>query len=396
MFTTKKVRHSDFIRLGFLFYLGLIYKEMVSPASDYYAQILIFTVIIMWLDALEENADVYAFAMLSILAVYASTVKFSIALLVLLVIKPAIILIKEKQIKQIVTCLSAGIVVLVPFFVRNVLISGWLIYPSTFINIFNPDWKIPKGLAQYDAMEIGVYGKGINDVTKLDMPISQWLPNWFKQMAIIEKGWVVLTVLGLILGVAFIIYKLAKKEPDWDKFLVILVMFVSCIFWFVSAPLVRYGYGYLICIPCLIDGCLCLEIVKNDNQKVLYYAYIVVFLCLALFRVKTMSYDIMSTAKEPYYTAQKDYSDWPASEYNLDGQTIYIPKEDALIGYIDWPVEKSEIGGYTMYIPQVDALSGYNQFPASLMDIEIELRGNDIKDGFRFVDYDEWVRKSGY
>lgn len=375
IFVSKHVRHSDFIRIGLLFYLGLIFKEMVSPASDYYAQILIFSAIIMWLDALEykeedPNVEVYTFSMLSILLVYAATVKFSIALLVLLVIKPALMLIKDKKYKQIGVCLGAGICVLLPFFIRNVLISGWLIYPSTIIDLFNVDWKIPKGVAQYDAMEIGVYGKGINDVTKLDMPINEWLPGWFKGMSIVEKGWVSLTFVCILAGIVYFVYKLAKKNADLDKLLVFAVLVTSGLFWFFSAPLVRYGYGYLTCIPLFVDGMLCVELMKKTNdKKALYIAYVIVFVLVGIYRIKTVGYDIITTLDEPYYITQEDYENWPAKEYDLDGHIIYVPEEDALIGY--------------------------SQFPASLMLIDIQMRGDDIKDGFRYKDYDAWLERSG-
>lgn len=365
IFTQKKVRYSDFVRLGLIFYIGLIFKEMVSPASDYYAQIMIFTVLIIWLDALDEQKEtgreVYPFVMLSILLVYSATIKFSIALLVLLAVKPAVYMIKRKQLKQIFVSLLTGIVVLIPFFVRNVLISGWLIYPSTLFDFFDVDWKIPKGVAQYDAMEIGVYGKGINDVTQLDMPMRQWLPKWFAQMSLLEKGWVYLTVAGLVLGVVYFAYKCVKKNVDIDQFLVWTVMVISCLFWFFSAPLIRYGYGYLTCIPLLTDGILCMELIKKTgDEKSLYIAYIIVLSILGLYRLKTIGYDVASTIKEPYYMAQKDYQDWPAEEYNLDGLTIYVPTEN---------------------------LIGYNQFPSSALVIDVQLRGNDFSDGFRFRDY---------
>ena len=382
VFTEKRVRHSDFIRIGLLFYIGLVFREMVSPASDYYAQILIFTVVIKWLDALDhdkdrkptdriEPANIYPYAMLSILLVYASTVKFSIALLVLLVIKPAVMLIKNRYFKQTIASLSAGIAVLLPFFIRNVLISGWLIYPSTIIDLFDVDWKIPKGVAQYDAMEIGVYGKGINDVTKLDMPIKMWLPHWFSQLSLVEKGWVCLTASCLMAGLIFFLYKVIKKQTDWDMLLIFTVISASCLFWFFSAPLVRYGYGYLTCVPLFVDGCLCMELVKKTKDtKSLYIAFIIVFCMVGLYRVKTVGYDIISSLKQPYYLAQTDYEDWPAKEYELKP-------------------------GKTIYVPEVDALIGYEKFPASLMTIDIQMRGDDWKDGFRYKDYDEWLKRSG-
>ena len=383
VFKEKRVRHSDFIRIGLLFYLGLIFKEMVSPASDYYAQILIFSAVITWLDSLERDKNstsenisgvqsIYPYAMISILLVFAATVKFSIALLVLLAIKPAVMLIRNRYFKQMIFSLLAGILTLLPFFIRNVLISGWLIYPSTFIDLFDVDWKIPKGVAQYDAMEIGVYGKGINDVTKLDMPMRQWLPAWFKQMSIVEKGWVSLTAICLVAGVIYFIYKLIKKQADTDILLVFIVLTISGLFWFFSAPLVRYGYGYLTCIPLFVDGCLCMELVKRSGDKrSLYIAFLIVFGVVGLYRIKTVGYDIISSLKQPYYLAQVDYENWPAKEYELmPGKIIYVPEQDALIGY--------------------------DKFPASLMTIDIEMRGDDIKDGFRYKDYEAWLERSGF
>ncbi len=381
VFKEKRVRHSDFIRIGLLFYLGLIFKEMVSPASDYYAQILIFSAVIAWLDNLESDKkrskedpadlkEIYPYAMISILLVFAATVKFSIALLVLLAIKPAVMLIKNRYIKQMIASLLAGIATLLPFFIRNVLISGWLIYPSTFIDLFDVDWKIPKGVAQYDAMEIGVYGKGINDVTKLDMPITEWLPEWFKQLSLVEKGWVGLTAICLVAGVIYFIYKLIKKKVDADILLVFIVLLISCMFWFFSAPLVRYGYGYLTSIPLFVDGCLCMELVERSKDKrSLYIAFLIVFGIMGLYRLKTVGYDIISTLKQPYYLTQADYEDWPAKEYELKpGRIIYVPEQDALIGY--------------------------DKFPASLMTIDIQMRGDDFKDGFRYKDYDAWLENS--
>ena len=381
VFKEKRVRHSDFIRIGLLFYLGLIFKEMVSPASDYYAQILIFCAVITWLDNLEGDRkrskeapadlqDIYPYAMISILLVFAATVKFSIALLVLLAIKPAVMLIKNRYIKQMIASLLAGVATLLPFFIRNVLISGWLIYPSTFIDLFDVDWKIPKGVAQYDAMEIGVYGKGINDVTKLDMPITEWLPEWFRHLSLVEKGWVGLTAICLVAGVIYFIYKLIKKKVDADILLVFIVLLISCMFWFFSAPLVRYGYGYLTSIPLFVDGCLCMELVERSNDKrSLYIAFLIVFGIMGLYRLKTVGYDIISTLKQPYYLTQADYEDWPAKEYELKpGRIIYVPEQDALIGY--------------------------DKFPASLMTIDIQMRGDDFKDGFRYKDYDAWLENS--
>lgn len=365
IFTEKRVIHSDFIRLGLLFYLGLIYTEMLSPASDYYAQILIFVVVIMWLDAGDE--DIFTYASLSILLVYATSVKFSIALLVLLVIRPAYMMIKQKQIKQIIVSLLMGIIILLPFFIRNIIISGWLIYPSTFIDIANVDWKIPKGMAQYDAAEIGVYGKGINDVALKNMPMNQWMPGWFAGMTIVEKFWVLIAAASIVAGIIYFICKIIKGTVDNKKLLLFAVVVASGFVWFFTAPLVRYGYGYLTCIPLFVDGCLCLDFVnKTNDMKSLRLAYIIVLAIIGVYRIKTVGYQIVTTLTQPYYFAQKDYTDWPASEYNLNNIVLYVP--------------------------EVADQIGYEKFPSAMMVLEVEMRGDDIRDGFRFSDYEGWIQ----
>lgn len=364
VFLEGKVRMSDFIRIGLLFYLGLIYTEMISPASDYYAQILIFLTLIYWFDADEsKTTNAFPYAMLSILLVYAATVKFSIALLVLLVIKPAVMMIKNKQTKQILCSLGAGIITLLPFFIRNIYISGWLVYPSTIIDIANVDWKIPKGMAQYDAAEIGVYGKGINDVALKNTPLVQWLKPWFINLSIVEKFWVAMTAVCIVVGIIYFMYKAIKKTIDLSKLLVFVVVIASGCVWFFGAPLVRYGYGYLTCIPLIVDGMLCMELVKKTgDMRALKLAYFMIFALVGLYRIKTVGYQIVTTASQPYYFEQKDYTNWPATEYNL--------------------------GGYTFYKSDVADQIGYESFPAANIVIDVELRGDDITDGFRYADYE--------
>ena len=53
--------------------------------------------------------------------------------------------------------LLTGCVVIAPFLIRNYYLSGYLIYPFPAIDLFDVPWKIPQGVALYDAREIAVY-----------------------------------------------------------------------------------------------------------------------------------------------------------------------------------------------------------------------------------------------
>ena len=381
LFTRKEMSLSNIVRLGLIFYLGVIFGEMMSPASDYYAQLLIFDILILWLEQDEkqkkewQHVNVVPYCLLCMLLVYAVTIKFSVGLLLLLVIKPAMILIKRKEVKQILVCLLAGLLTALPFFIRNVIISGWMIYPSTIIDLFSVDWKLPKGQADLDALEIGAYGKGLNDVAKWDTPFAEWCPLWFSGLKILEKLFVLGTLLAililLVMLVIFVVKVLRNKlirqcEHESNvctkDFLLVSVVFaVAAGFWFVSAPLVRYGYSYVITMPLLVFGYLLIQCMASSKkiENVLTRGFPIVVILFLLSRIPGLYEDIIKTYTQPYYIAQRDYDMHEATMIELDGITFYVPSQQGQIGY--------------------------DKFPSSLFVYPVELRGENLKDGFRQI-----------
>lgn len=375
IFRIKNLRLSDFCRIALFYYLTVIYKEMVSPASDYYAQLLIFDIFILWLAADEEQMkgiekhNAAPYALLSILLVFALSIKFSIGLLLLLVIKPAVMLLKKKDVKQIIMCIFSGCIIILPFLIRNVIISGWLIYPSTLFDLFSFEWKIPKGQAKCDALEIGAYGKAINDVAKWNTPLKVWVINWFNQLKSIERFWVLFAFTSLLCGVIlllfYIIKGLIKKKYEIEHInfmLIFTVLTISTLFWFFSAPLIRYGYAYVTLLPMYTFGYIYNEVYKKYLKlsyciKISDYVLKLLIIIFFIFLVKILFNDIKTTAMQNYYIYQEDYIDGDAKTYDVDGITIYVPLNQGQIGY--------------------------NKFPSSPIIQNIEIRGKSIKDGFR-------------
>ena len=97
----RQLKTSDFARIMAIYYLFIIFDEMVSPASDYFMVLTAFYLVIRWLDLLEEKEEtVFPYAMLCVLGVFLLTLKLSAALIILLAIKPAFVLIREKRFKE--------------------------------------------------------------------------------------------------------------------------------------------------------------------------------------------------------------------------------------------------------------------------------------------------------
>ena len=357
------IRLSDPLRIGLIFYLCKIFIEMVAPASDYYAQTLMFIILILWLDALDDSKDfVSVCAMLSILMVYAVTIKLSIGLLVLIAVAPAVLLIKNKNIKGIVASILSGLVISLPFFIRNVIISGRILYPSTAFDIFDVDWKISREEAIFDRQEIGLYGKGYIDMSHVEDPMRVWVPNWFSGLHNLEKLWALATAAALIAAVVYIVLQLLKKkEADWNRVLLIVTFSAGTLFWFTQAPLIRYGYAYIIIMPAFVFGMIytdMLKYIKNGPiNNILTGAFLVGSALFLLSRAYNLATDIRITAGDEYYVNQQDYDDGEAFTYEVDGVTIYVANDSGQIGY--------------------------NKFPSSPFVVDdLHLRGEDIKDGF--------------
>ena len=403
----KKVRISDFLSIGGIFYLIAVFREMVSPASDYFAMLVLFWVIMTWVELWEQERDcpigekqTVPYALLSLYLVYAATVKLSTAVILLLVLYPAVLLLRQKKWLQIAGYIALGLLIAFPYLARNVLISGWLFYPFTFLDLFPVDWKIEKGYADCDSKEIQVFARLLYDVNLYDTPFSGWVGKWFASLKGLEKLWVAAsaacTGLGAvtIVGAGLRVWKAGleerknrvqkneirkngklKKEiqenrPEadgilpWDWILYAAVLITGYFFWQFSAPLVRYGYVYVLALPAAVLGyCYVQALGKSEKgRRYGYYVFGAGFLLFLIFKAVGLAGGMAASAGEPYYVRQQGYGSFDAVTYDVDGVTVYVPADGGQIGY--------------------------DKFPSSPRIQNIELRGEgehagDIRYGFR-------------
>ena len=360
-FTRERIKRpqiSDFVRLMGIYYLLIIFDEMVSPASDYFMVLSVFYILIRWLDLVAEREKSYlAYALLCVMCVAVLTIKLSGALILLLTIKPAVMMVREKKGKEIVKFLSMGFLTSLPFFIRNVILSGWLIYPFTFIDFFSFDFKIPKGMADYDAKEIQVWGRGFSDVTRYDDSIIEWLPEWVMSLDGVNKIFLALALSSLVMFLGLCVYAIKERKKDMVDFLLVTGTVAVCfLFWLTSAPLIRYGCIYLWVLPVMVWGYFYRKIAVGLDR---YKVYMVFILLLGCYKAGAFVLETISAATGEYLVWQKDYENYETVSYKLHGHTFYYPMEGDRTGYKD--------------------------FPAAPLKAEDIFRGDSIEDGFKDV-----------
>ncbi len=352
----KKFLLADYARIGAIYYLTTIIEQVVAPASDYSIMCMVFFIVIKWLDMLEEREQsIVPYALLCVAGVYALTLKLTAGLILLLLIKPAYMLIKEKRIKEILLYLSMGLLVAIPWFARTVVISGWLLYPFSALDLFDVDWKISTWKVDYDSAHISMYGKGIYDWTQMNAPVWEWIPNWFRTtLFTMEKLLILGAVLCMVLFAGLSIWVLAKKKwQELDTMLVLGTMFCSYLFWQLSAPLMRYGYAYVLLLDFLIIGWILMKTGWNKLEK-LAYGVIVVY---GVYKLFTVGEYISTTYLQGYYIWQQDYGTYEMNAYPVGDEIIY-----------------STVSGDR---------TGYEYFPAIPNVPMVELRGEGFDEGFR-------------
>ena len=377
----KSIR-TNAIRLAPFVYFILLCSEITSPASDYPLVFSVFYVAIRWFELRDDNEEHYSpYALLSLFVVFLISIKLTVGCLILIVIKPVIAMIKEKRIKEIITSIMAGIIILLPYFIRNYIICGWLIYPFTKIDIFNPDWKLPMRHVQTDADEIKVWGRGMGQIGgQVTDGIKVWLPHWWEYMSVPNR---MIVASAIIVLSVYLVYRVCrfisevirhgiKKTAtevvidNIDRYIFEAALLFSLLYWFFESPLFRYGVCYIIVAMFYAIG----DMLGEAWNKSVIIRVAVVLICIltmipftnGIIEYFKWNYEcILYYSDYEYFVMQEDY---PRVEYGtteINGVTFYYPKEE--LGQI-----------------------GYHMFPALWFNgtDNVESRGDKITDGYRY------------
>ena len=385
----KHIR-TNMLRITPLIYFILFCSEITSPASDFPLVFLILYVAIRWFELIDEERDSeeclkgdvnkesnYApYALLVIFVVFIISIKLTVGCLVLIVLRPAIIMIREKKVKEIIASIVSGIVIILPYFIRNYLICGWLIYPFTSIDLFKPEWKMAIESVQSDADEIKVWGRGMGMLGgQASDSIRVWLPHWWEYMS--GPNQKIIVALGLV-AVAYGIFRVVRLVLGVlrDKKIRIygnifeLAIVVSIIFWFIEAPLIRYGIAYiLIALFYMLGDMLDKAWTRDLNGPKRMARIVAVVLMVALL--------------SPMWISLREYLQWDYECIRYYSDYKYFVKQE------DYPrveYEQKELDGVIVYYPAEDmGQIGYHIFPAvwTKDTNDVKRLGDDIKDGFK-------------
>ncbi len=362
-----------FIDLAPLLYTVIGGRELISPTTDPILLYFFFAVMILWSREIEkEDTPVMVYSLLCILTVFLVSVKLSLGVLVLLTVQPAVILIRDKKIKEILISAVSGVVLILPYFIRNIIISGWLIYPFPSLDLFDLPWKVPYSTARHDADEITVWARYVRDTDRIGDKIWEWAPDWWNGQTGWERFLSAAAIAAFIAGTVWCIsafIRLVKRRDDHKKqaflqkaLFLEIIMICGSLFWFLSAPLIRYGVLYLLLLPLMTVG-----VIINDKDimrpvKPVFGGILILLMAYPLcgYLGSDISY-MHDNRSRQYLVRQKDYPEAKVKEKEYCGTVFFYPEEP---GTPVW----------------------YKAFPSVLYEDNLDFMepvGDSIKDGFR-------------
>lgn len=231
---TGRVSAASLLRLGFLplgFYV--LGGELSSPGTDLPVSLLIWVVTLLSVESAETDQP-GQLLLITLLASFAVTVKLS-ALPLLLLCLPALWGAARRQLWQVAVC--AGLVLL-PFLARNVILSGYLLYPFPALNWFSFDWKIPFQRVEDDRLDVLRFGR-LGGPGELPAHFAEWFPLWWLRQTLNRR---IIFIAALLTPLSALLARF-KRPRLWAGW---AALYTGVLFWLFSAPDYRFGYGFLL------------------------------------------------------------------------------------------------------------------------------------------------------
>lgn len=361
-----EIKASNIAALGLIF-LGrrLLTWEVSSPGTDLPATVLLWVLLILGLEELESNEmDFFRLSSLFILACFTTTIKLSTVPILLLLV---VLFIRRKlwKHKNFTIFLVSGCAILyLPWLARNIILTGYLVFPFAAIDLFRFDWKIPEKVVVDTADWIrswAQFPQGDKDVI-LKMTLSEWLPAWFREQADIDRLILLSTLGGVVLhGVGLLVERLSgnRSKDFFQSILITVVAFTGGLFWVLQAPAIRFGYGFLGFLVVFPVSLVAAKIVRMIPGQARHWTLWLLVLALIAYQVPNLYASRSILAK--YLLEPEPYPTPSFSSIQANGFILQSPDQNSQCWYIPLPC-------------------------APWYDGAIELRGNNLGDGFRIPD----------
>jgi hypothetical protein len=236
----------------------------------------------------------------------------------------AMALVAREPASRVRQCLASagavGLLFLLPWMVRGVMLSGYVAYPFT-LGAIPVDWRAPAEKVVETASWIKSWARTPNADYRQVLANWDWLLPWSRRMAV-EHSFDVLLPLGLTgAGVAWMLIRRIRNgmRIPFGYWLFLAAPAAGLVFWFFSAPAPRFA-GACFWVPALGTMALLHRHVRSSGAYIVTFLLFGVAICQQTVRAKTfynVTWDSGPVRTAPVNAVSK-----------APGFTVYTPSEE--------------------------------------------------------------------
>ncbi|MBI1286442.1 MAG: hypothetical protein GC178_02580 [Flavobacteriales bacterium] len=221
----------------------LLLRFLTSTAPDLPSTLIPLT----YLSLVATQREKASLPLLALLIVFAATIKVLSVLHVIAIIPLAWMELKKQRWNTIGLAATLAVVVALPWVLRNVMQTGYLVFPMESLDLFSFDWKVPNELAANARKMVDVHARfGNYDLANYGRPMNDWLPFWFGVQSKTVLGLMAFVFAGSFLLVVADMFMIDRHRGTnrvaFNLFLALTVL-ISFAFWWQSGPNPRFIYG---------------------------------------------------------------------------------------------------------------------------------------------------------
>jgi len=305
-----------------IFIVSLVIWSLIkgNAATTNYDFITTFIVLIFFIEVFFSEKTSPSIEWI-IWPVYLLTIRLINFPLLLLSLFAFILFIKQQQHRQLLLPLAYCFLLIFPFIIRSIIISGYPFYPATYFDLTNVDWKADSQITEKFLEFIKYYNRVSTtyfDIEQTKALGSEWAPAWFQHLFPFDK----ILVLAGFTGILFTGIKLFIQKNNYSKSIITGLMILWLISWFIIVPVPRFVYGILLFGTFLLAYHL-ISFIK-DPGLIRFSLNALIILMIA-----GLSYYLVSKPLK-----QKEYRNWisplqlpqpPVKEFVIDGIIFRIP-----------------------------------------------------------------------
>jgi len=339
--------------------IPLYWHAISSPDVNTPVTFALWLLFVLATDTFSERLEFgIAHLLIFVLACYVLTFRLSAAPMLLLAAY-ILFLAARKRTANGAILLALAVIIVAPWIIRNIVQSGYLIYPYPSIDWFNVDWKVPAESVLVEKQWIESWARvpGLPYDQVLTMTLSDWLPLWWQSRPFYDKlliAW--LGLFGCIGSVRLIanIQNLSQGYTQNSKYLMpFLAALGGTLFVFLTAPDLRFGHGFMIVLG-------------------IFWAVPLFDKIFSIWRTRTFSLLLGGVTLE--WLLLCGIIDYPALTQHLIFPAAY-PRPEAVI---------VNVGNFQVNVPKIGDQCWMTPLPCTpYPNPKLQMRGSTFADGFR-------------